>query len=74
MQLAGSVAGNDLSLIGLFLHADIVGKIVITGLLMISILTWAIIFDKMIKLRGLKDKASAFRRTFLVGGFARYAV
>ena len=39
LQLAGSITTNDMSLLGLFGHADIVGKIVITGLLMISILS-----------------------------------
>ena len=29
----------------MFDHADIIGKLVITSLLMISILTWAVIFD-----------------------------
>ena len=68
LQLAGSVSANDMSLMGLFGHADIVGKIVITGLLMISILTWAIIFDKMIKLRRLKGKAEFFEERFWSAG------
>lgn len=68
MQLAGSVAANDMSLTGLFMHADFIGKIIITGLLMISILTWAVIFDKMIKLSRLKDKASYFEERFWSSG------
>jgi len=68
LQLAGSVTTNDMSLMGLFGHADIVGKIVITGLLMISILTWAIIFDKMIKLNRLKGRASWFEERFWSAG------
>jgi biopolymer transport protein TolQ len=68
LQLAGSVAANDMSLTGLFLHADFIGKIVITGLLMISILTWAVIFDKMIKLGRLKGKATYFEERFWSSG------
>jgi biopolymer transport protein TolQ len=68
LQLAGSVTANDMSLTGLFMHADIIGKIIITGLLMISILTWAIIFDKMIKLGRLKGKATDFEERFWASG------
>src|ERR1700744_6544363 len=68
MQLAGSVAGNDMSLTGLFMHANIIGKTVITGLLMLSILTWAIILDKMIKLSNLKGKATLFEERFWSSG------
>lgn len=68
LQLAGSVASNDMSLTGLFLHADFIGKIIITGLLMISILTWAIIFDKMMKLGRLKRKATHFEERFWSAG------
>ena len=68
LQLAGSVAANDMSISGLFMHADFIGKIIITGLLMISILTWAIIFDKMIKLNRLKGKATYFEERFWSAG------
>jgi len=68
VQLAGSVAANDLSIMGLFGHADLIGKIVITGLMMISILTWAIIFDKAIKLSRLKGTATYFEERFWSAG------
>ena len=64
LQLAGSISANDMSLMGLFGHADIVGKIVIVFLLIISVLTWAIIFDKIGKVRRLKDKAEYFEERF----------
>jgi biopolymer transport protein TolQ len=57
-----------MSLMGLFGHADIVGKIVISGLLMISILTWAIIFDKITKIKKLKSKAEYFEERFWSAG------
>ena len=68
VQLAGSVAANDMSIMGLFGHADIVGKTVITGLVGISILTWAIIFDKAIKIIRLKGKATDFEERFWSAG------
>lgn len=68
VQLAGSVAANDMSLTGLFMHADFIGKIIITSLLMISILTWAIIFDKLAKLNRLKGKATYFEERFWSAG------
>src|ERR1700735_5407759 len=68
LQLAGSVTANDMSLMGLFGHADIVGKIVIAGLLLISILTWAVIFDKMLKLKKLKSRAEFFEERFWSAG------
>ncbi|MDX2028123.1 MAG: protein TolQ [Alphaproteobacteria bacterium] len=68
VKLAGSVAATDMSIMGLFGHADFVGKIVITGLLMISILTWAIIFDKIIKINRLKERAAYFEERFWSAG------
>jgi len=68
IQLAGSISANDLSLMGLFGHADLIGKTVITGLLMISILTWAIIFDKAVKIGRLKSKATYFEERFWSSG------
>jgi len=67
-QLAGSVTSNDMSLMGLFGHADIVGKAVIVALLIISVLTWGIIFDKMTKLKKLKGKAEYFEERFWGAG------
>lgn len=68
VQLAGSVAPVDLSIMGLFEHADLIGKIVITGLLLISILTWAIIFDKAAKIARLKRRAAYFEERFWSAG------
>jgi biopolymer transport protein TolQ len=48
----------------LFGHADIVGKVIILALLFVSILTWAIIFDKIAKVRRLKERAEHFEEKF----------
>ena len=67
VQLGGSVE-TDLSIIGLFLAADPVVKAVMLGLIIVSIVTWAIIFDKILKLRGLRAHARAFEDSFWSGG------
>ena len=67
VQLGGSV-DTDLSIIGLFLAADPVVKAVMLGLIIVSIVTWAIIFDKILKLRGLRAHAIAFEDSFWSGG------
>lgn len=68
LQLAGSVAAADFSLFGLFNHADIVGKAVMLGLLLISVFTWGIIFDKIGKLSRLKSRAAFFEERFWSSG------
>ena len=67
VQLGGSV-DTDLSIVGLFLAADPVVKAVMLGLIIVSIFTWAIIFDKILKLRGLRAHARAFEDSFWSGG------
>ncbi|MGB4102051.1 MAG: protein TolQ [Alphaproteobacteria bacterium] len=66
-QLAGSVGALDLSIMGLFSHADLVGKTVMLGLLVVSIVTWAVIFDKGMRLGRLKRKALYFEERFWSG-------
>ena len=67
VQLGGSL-DTDLSIVGLFLAADPVVKVVMLGLIIVSIFTWAIIFDKILKLRGLRAHARAFEDSFWSGG------
>jgi biopolymer transport protein TolQ len=68
VQLAGSVTNNDMSIMGLFTHADLIGKAVITFLIIISVFTWAIIFDKIAKLSRLKKRAAYFEERFWSAG------
>lgn len=44
-----AAATRDLSLLGLFLQADIVVKSVMIGLLVASVICWAVIFEKMFR-------------------------
>jgi len=69
------IASTDLmSPLSLFLHADIVVKLVMLGLLAASVWTWAIIFTHSIRLRRLRRAGAAFERDFWasddVDGFA----
>ena len=65
--LAGSVA-HDLSVWGLFLQADIVVKIVMIMLILASFWCWAIIFEKIMRMRKLWAQADEFEEAFWSGG------
>ena len=67
LTLGGS-ASYDLTIMGLFLQADIVVKAVIVLLILASFWTWAIIFDKIIRLRRLRRRADQFEESFWSGG------
>jgi len=63
----GGVA-HDLSILGLFLSADIIVKVVMLILLCASFWSWAVIFDKLMRLRRLRHDASQFEESFWSGG------
>ena len=63
-----NLAGGDLSLLSLFLQADIVVKIVIALLLVASVMVWAIVFEKSVTLRRARRAADAFEDRFWSGG------
>lgn len=67
VTLAGSVSG-ELSAWELFLSADPIVKAVMIILVLASIWCWAIIFDKLIKLRRLRKQADQFEDAFWSGG------
>jgi biopolymer transport protein TolQ len=67
LALAGS-ANYDMSIWGLFLEADIVVKLVLVLLLAASFWTWAVIFEKVIRMRRLKAYAEQFEEAFWSGG------
>ncbi len=69
-QLAGSTGSvtSDLSIVDLFMNADIVVKAVMIVLLGASIWSWAIIFEKSMRLRRVAAQADSFERDFWSGG------
>ena len=67
LNLGGSVH-YDLSIWGLFLQADPIVKIVIVILILASFWTWAIIFEKVLRMRRLRARALDFEEAFWSGG------
>ncbi|MBV8166333.1 MAG: protein TolQ [Alphaproteobacteria bacterium] len=63
-----STVASQLSLWTLFIQADIVVKVVMVMLLFASFWCWAIIFDKLMKLRHLVNQADEFEDSFWSGG------
>lgn len=55
------------SVIGMFNDSDIFMKILILGLLFASLWSWAIIFDKFMTFRRIKEKMRAFEEKFWSG-------
>src|SRR5213075_2996581 len=60
-------AVTHFSIWGLFMQADMVVKLVIIGLGFASLWSWAIIFDKSVRLRSLFNQAEAFEEKFWSG-------
>lgn len=67
VDLGGSVSG-DLSMWGLFLQADLIVQLVMLLLLLASFWCWAIIFEKVTRMRKLSEQADRFEETFWSGG------
>src|SRR5579871_5350174 len=67
-QLAGGMFSPDMSIVGLFMQADIIVKVVMLMLLIASFWTWAIIFEKSMRLRRLRRQAKQFEEAFWSGG------
>ena len=67
VNLGGAVGAGEITIMGLFLQADWVVKSVMIMLLVASFWTWAIIFDKVLRLRRLFKLADEFEDTFWSG-------
>ena len=67
VQSGGLEAAGDVSLIGLFLQAGLIVKIVMIGLLLASIWTWAIIIDKVILYARTRRQLDRFEEVFWSG-------
>lgn len=66
VELAGSVS-HSLSPFGLFMNADMIGKLVILMLVFASVWCWAIIFDKLRTLKATRRRADKFEEAFWSG-------
>ncbi len=68
MNESVAVVNNiDISIWGLILQADLVVRIVMLLLLILSIFCWAIIFEKVSKIKNLNKLASKFENNFWSG-------
>lgn len=67
VTLAGAAVPDDLTMLGLFLRADIVVQAVMVGLIFASIWCWSIIIDKYIRMRRLNRLADKFEDQFWSG-------
>jgi biopolymer transport protein TolQ len=67
VSLPGTVS-SSLSIFDLFLQSDSIVKIVMFILLLASFWSWAVIFDKTLRLRRLRQAATSFEETFWSGG------
>ncbi len=68
VTLGGSVDAYDMSVWSLFLQADIIVKAVIVLLLLASFWCWAIIFEKILRMRRINAQTAQFEETFWSGG------
>jgi biopolymer transport protein TolQ len=66
-QVALAAPAADVSLLGLFLQAGLVVKIVMIGLLLASVWTWAIIVDKLIAFSRMRGALNRFEQVFWSG-------
>jgi biopolymer transport protein TolQ len=67
-QAAVAAPGSNLSLLSLFLQADVVVKLVMIVLLIASIWVWTIIIEKVVTLRRVNREANRFEDEFWSGG------
>jgi len=66
--MAAAAEAYNLSIWGLFVRADLVVKTVILALMLASFWSWAIIFDKVIRMRRLDRQTTEFEDNFWSGG------
>ena len=65
--LKGAIASGDTSFLALFLSAHIVVKIVMIGLMLASVWSWAIIIEKLFAFRRARSEADKFEQMFWSG-------
>lgn len=64
-DVAGTVSAiHDLSAWGMFMSAGLIGKVVMILLILASFWSWAIIFDKWMRFKMIKQKATRFEHDF----------
>jgi biopolymer transport protein TolQ len=67
MPEVGPLTSSDLSILGMFLNAHVVVKMVMVGLLIASVWVWAIVIDKTILFARTRKAMERFEKTFWSG-------
>lgn len=67
-SVSTSLAMQDISILGMFMHADLVVKSVMILLLIASFWSWAIMFDKYIRFKALRMHSHRFEKEFWSAG------
>lgn len=65
--MAGSHAAQDLSFFGLFMQADFVVQAVMAILILASVWSWAVIFEKWTAIKLMRSRSNAFLKNFWSG-------
>ncbi len=66
-ELAGSIDG-DFSMWSLFMRADVIVQLVVIALVLASFWCWAVIFEKVVRMRKLARQTDQFENLFWSGG------
>ena len=66
-QVAGQLAAHDFSMLGMFLRATLVVKLVILGLIAASVVCWAVAFEKFAVVRRMRQAINRFEQLFWSG-------
>jgi len=66
-QVAGQLTAHDFSILGMFLQATFVVKLVMLGLVAASVVCWAVVFEKFATVRRMRKAIDWFEQLFWSG-------
>ncbi len=66
-QVAHQLAAQDFSMLGMFLRATLVVKLVMLGLVTASVVCWAVVFEKFATVRRMRRAIDWFEKIFWSG-------
>ena len=66
-QVAHQLAAQDFSMLGMFLQATLVVKLVMLGLVVASVVCWAVVFEKFATVRRMRRAIDWFEQLFWSG-------
>ncbi len=66
-EIAQQISAQDFSLLGMFLRATLVVKLVMLGLIAASVACWAVVFEKFVSVRRMRSAIDWFEKLFWSG-------